>query len=160
MLPRATERIRRRLAGCGHGDRRMVAIISAVLTDGLLAWKPHAPRRSARASTPPMSPSTSLARRRAPVPSITIVTRRRCDFDTSLLPTAPAMTAGGVPSDGAHRDPGAMGLLKLLGMRSAFDKIVTTAVMRQHKPQRVVRDLLGRDQREAGSLDQVPDHRR
>jgi DNA replication protein DnaC len=35
-----------------------------------------------------------------------------------------------------------MGDLKLFGMRSAYDEIVTTAVKRQHEPQRVVSDLL------------------
>jgi DNA replication protein DnaC len=35
-----------------------------------------------------------------------------------------------------------MGELKLYGMRAAFDEIITTAVKRQHEPQRVVGDLL------------------
>jgi DNA replication protein DnaC len=35
-----------------------------------------------------------------------------------------------------------MGDLKLFGMKSAFDEIVTTAVKRQHQPQRVIGDLL------------------
>ena len=35
-----------------------------------------------------------------------------------------------------------MGELKLYGMKSAFDEIITTAVKRQHEPQRVVGDLL------------------
>jgi DNA replication protein DnaC len=36
----------------------------------------------------------------------------------------------------------AMGELKLYGMKSAFDEIITTAVKRQHEPQRIVGDLL------------------
>ena len=36
----------------------------------------------------------------------------------------------------------AMGELKLFGMRGAYDKIVATAVKRQHEPQRVIGDLL------------------
>ena len=32
--------------------------------------------------------------------------------------------------------------LKLYGMRSAYDEIVTTAIKREHEPQRVVGDLL------------------
>src|SRR5579871_4842094 len=32
--------------------------------------------------------------------------------------------------------------LKLFGMKSAFDEIITTAIKRQHEPQRVVGDLL------------------
>src|SRR5271157_2287567 len=35
-----------------------------------------------------------------------------------------------------------MGELKLYGMKSAFDEIITTAVKRQHEPQRIVGDLL------------------
>ena len=35
-----------------------------------------------------------------------------------------------------------MGELKLYGMRAAFDEIITSAVKRQHEPQRVVGDLL------------------
>ena len=37
---------------------------------------------------------------------------------------------------------GLMGELKLYGMRSAFDEIITTAVKRQHEPPRIVGDLL------------------
>jgi hypothetical protein len=35
-----------------------------------------------------------------------------------------------------------MGELKLYGMKAAFDEIMTTAVKRQHEPQRIVSDLL------------------
>lgn len=36
-----------------------------------------------------------------------------------------------------------MGELKLFGMKAAFDQIVTTAVKRQHEPQRVIGDFVG-----------------
>jgi DNA replication protein DnaC len=36
----------------------------------------------------------------------------------------------------------ARGELKLYGMKAAFDEIITTAVKRQHEPQRIVGDLL------------------
>ena len=36
----------------------------------------------------------------------------------------------------------AMGKLKLFGMKAAYDEVLTTAVKRQHEPQRVVGDLL------------------
>ena len=36
----------------------------------------------------------------------------------------------------------AMGDLKLYGMKAAFDEIITTAVKRQHEPQRIIGDLL------------------
>jgi hypothetical protein len=35
-----------------------------------------------------------------------------------------------------------MGELKLYGLKSAFDKIMATAIKRQHEPQRIVGDLL------------------
>ena len=37
VLPAALERVRRKLRGSDDGDRQMVAILSAVLTDGLPA---------------------------------------------------------------------------------------------------------------------------
>jgi DNA replication protein DnaC len=36
----------------------------------------------------------------------------------------------------------AMGELKLYGMKAAFDEVMTTAIKRQHEPQRIVGDLL------------------
>jgi hypothetical protein len=56
VLPAAMERVRRKLASADHGNRQMVDILTAVLTDGLPAL---APRRSRRASIPPTSSSTS-----------------------------------------------------------------------------------------------------
>ncbi|QEW19415.1 DNA replication protein [Marinibacterium anthonyi] len=35
-----------------------------------------------------------------------------------------------------------MGQLKLYGMKAAYEEILTTAVKRQHEPQRVIGDLL------------------
>lgn len=35
-----------------------------------------------------------------------------------------------------------MGQLKLYGMRTAYDEIITTAVKRQHEPQQIIGDLL------------------
>ena len=48
----------------------------------------------------------------------------------------------------------AMGELKLYGMKAAFDEIITTAVKRQHEPQRVVGDLLNAEisEKEARSI--------
>ncbi len=47
-----------------------------------------------------------------------------------------------------------MGELKLYGMKAAFDEIIATAVKRQHKPQRVVGDLLtaGISEKQARSI--------
>src|SRR5206468_12513273 len=35
-----------------------------------------------------------------------------------------------------------MGELQLYGMKAAFDEIMTTAIKRQHEPQRIIGDLL------------------
>ena len=47
-------------------------------------------------------------------------------------------TDGGFP----WRTLEAMGKLKLFGMKAAYDEILTTAIKREHEPQRVVGDLL------------------
>jgi hypothetical protein len=52
------ERVRRKLTGVDDGNRQMVDILNAVLTDGLPAVE-IAPRRSSTASILPMSFSTS-----------------------------------------------------------------------------------------------------
>ena len=67
VLPAAMERVRRKLAGVDDGNRQMVDILTAVLTDGLPAVEAAAPRRSPTASTPPMSSSTSWPASATPV---------------------------------------------------------------------------------------------
>ena len=53
-LPAGLEGVRRRLEGSGDGDRQMVTILSAVLTEGLgPVDAASAPRRSATVSSPP-----------------------------------------------------------------------------------------------------------
>jgi hypothetical protein len=60
-LPAAMERVRRRLAGVDDGNRQMVDILTAVVTDGLS--RPPAPKLSPRTSTPlkTWAPIDSLA---------------------------------------------------------------------------------------------------
>ena len=54
-----------------------------------------------------------------------------------------------------------MGELQLYGMKAAFDEIMTTAVKRQHEPQRIIGDLLTAEINEKqAALDQVPAHHR
>jgi hypothetical protein len=57
VLPAAMERVRRKLAGVDDGNRQMVDILTAVLTDGLLAvesWLASAiPGRPQRSSHRP-----------------------------------------------------------------------------------------------------------
>lgn len=58
VLPAAIERIRRKLASTDNGNRQMVDILTAVLTDGLPAVTACA-KRSVAGSIPPMSCSIS-----------------------------------------------------------------------------------------------------
>ena len=59
VLPAALDRVRRKLAGSDDGDRQMVKILAAVLTDGLPAVEAACLRRCPRASIRPTSSSTS-----------------------------------------------------------------------------------------------------
>jgi hypothetical protein len=97
VLPAALDRIRRKLAGSNDGDRQMVKILAAVLSDGCQRSKRHASRRSPIAFIRPMSFSISwrvnaiLGRRRQSTP------RRRCGCVMRRSPTAPVTTSSGVP---------------------------------------------------------------
>jgi transposase len=74
VLPTALERVRRKLAGSNDGDRQMVAVLAAVLTDGL----PAVEAACAQAMTDGVHSSdviiNILARRRDPGPAVTILT--------------------------------------------------------------------------------------
>ncbi len=133
VLPAAMERVRRKLAGADDGNRQMVDILAAVLTDGLTAVEAacaealthsvHSAERSHPAGHHPHTrradPAPSAARRLCPLrqPQENRLMERTQLFDL-------------------------MGELKLYGMKAAFDEIMATAVKRQHEPQRIVGDLL------------------
>ena len=74
VLPAALERVRRKLAGSDDGDRQMVAILAAVLTDGL----PAVESACAQAMSEGVHSSdvilNILARQRDPGPAATILT--------------------------------------------------------------------------------------
>ena len=74
VLPAALERVRRKLAGSDDGDRQMVAILAAVLTDGL----PAVEFACAQAMSEGVHSSdvilNILARQRDPGPAATILT--------------------------------------------------------------------------------------
>ena len=74
ILPAALERVRRKLAGSDDGDRQMVAILAAVLTDGL----PAVESACAQAMSEGVHSSdvilNILARQRDPGPAATILT--------------------------------------------------------------------------------------
>ena len=62
VLPAAMERIRRKLAGADDGNRQMVDILTAVITDGLPAVEAACAERRPRCPTPPIGLNI-LARR-------------------------------------------------------------------------------------------------
>ena len=74
VLPGAIERIRRKLKGVEDGDRQMVAILSAVLTDGLAAVEAGCAEAIAEGVHSADVILNILARRRDPGPAVTILT--------------------------------------------------------------------------------------
>jgi transposase len=73
-LPAGLERLRRRLKGSDDGDRQMVQILSAVLTDGLAAVEAACAEALAADVHSADVVLNILARRRDPAPSATILT--------------------------------------------------------------------------------------
>lgn len=74
VLPAAMERVRRKLAGTDDGDRQMVDILVAVLTDGLPAVEAACAEALAHGVHSADVILNILARQRDPGPPITIVT--------------------------------------------------------------------------------------
>ena len=74
VLPAATEKIRRKLAGSADGDRQMVKILAAVLEDGLLAVEAACAEVLDQGVHSADVILNILARRRDPGPPLTILT--------------------------------------------------------------------------------------
>jgi len=74
ILPSGLERIRRKLTGPGDGDRQMVAILAAVLSDGLPAVEAACLEALHEGVHSADVVLNILARRREPEPTITIMT--------------------------------------------------------------------------------------
>jgi hypothetical protein len=74
VLPGALERVRRKLAGSNDGDRQMVAILAAVLTDGLPAVEAACARAIGEGVHSSDVILNILARQRDPGPAATILT--------------------------------------------------------------------------------------
>ena len=143
VLPAALDRIRRKLAGSNDGDRQMVKILAAVLSDGLPAVEAACVQALAEAFIRPMSFSTSWrvsairGRRRQSAP------RHRCGCVMRRSPTAPDTINSGARKLMERTEVlDMMSGLKLYGMRSAYDETLATAIKRKHEPQRFVGDLL------------------
>ena len=74
VLPAAIERIRRKLRGSDDGDRQMVAILAAVLTDGLPAVEAACAEALAEGVSSASVILNILARKKDPGPPVTIMT--------------------------------------------------------------------------------------
>ena len=74
LLPAGMERIRRKLTGSADGDRQMVAILAAVLSDGLPAVEAACSEALREATHSADVVLNILARQRDPAPAITILT--------------------------------------------------------------------------------------
>ena len=74
LLPSAMERIRRKLAGSADGDRQMVTILAAVLSDGLTAVEAACAEALREATHSADVVINILARHREPAPPVTILT--------------------------------------------------------------------------------------
>ena len=85
VLPAALERVRRRLAGSNDGDRQMVAILTAVLTDGL----PAVEAACAQATAEGVHSSDVI---------INILTRQRDPGPTAIILTPDSLTLQHVPA--------------------------------------------------------------
>jgi hypothetical protein len=110
VLPTALERVRRKLAGSNDGDRQMVAVLAAVLTDGL----PAVEAACAQAMTDGVHSSdviiNILARRRDPAPAVTVLTPealalRHAPIAAGLLQMGPDTISSGAHDHGARRPP-------------------------------------------------------
>ncbi|ESZ03779.1 transposase [Mesorhizobium sp. L2C085B000] len=114
VLPSAMERVRRRLKSSDDGDRQMVSILAAVLTDGIDAVEAACQEALDQNVCSSAVIINILARRRDPAPAITILTP-----DALRLQHEPLA-------------------LKLYGMRGAYDEVMATGIKRQHEPPRIV----------------------
>ena len=79
VLPAALERVRRKLAGSDDGDRQMVKILAAVLTDGLPAVEAACAQALAEGVHSADVVLNILARRRDPAPAAADPHARRAD---------------------------------------------------------------------------------
>ena len=143
VLPGALERIRRKLAGSDDGDRQMVKLLAAVLTDGMpeveaacaQALERGRPFRRCRSQHSGAAPRSGPSRDHhdAGQPASRSYAGRR------LRPLR-RLEEGQMMERAEVLDM--MGTLKLYGMKAAYDETLAVALKRSHEPQRFVGDLL------------------
>ena len=172
LLPASLERLRRKLQGSDDGDRQMVKVLSAVLTDGLAAVNSACANALADGVHSADVVLNILSRHRDPGPATTILTPTHCGCDTCQSPIALATTACGEFLMERTKILELMSRLKLYGMRAA-GACPRAGVgrpggrsddHRHQAPARTAahgwRSAQRRDRRKAGALDQISaDHR-
>jgi hypothetical protein len=143
-LPPALRARARKLGRVPNGDRQMVDILGAVLTDGLDAVEAACAEALGEGVHSADVILNILARRREPGPPLTIATPEALRLRLGCEPMADCARYDSLRRPTMERSQilDAMGQLKLYGMKAAYDEIITTAVKRQHEPQRIVGDLL------------------
>jgi IstB-like ATP binding protein len=143
VLPAAIERARRKLAGAQDGNRQMVDILNAVLTDGLPAAEAACAEAIAHGVHSADVVLNILVRQRDPAPPANILTPAALTLRHA--PITDCARYGNLRrtiSWNVLKSSTSGVNLKLYGMKAAFDEIMATAVTRQHEPQPIVGDLL------------------
>jgi transposase len=105
VLPAGIERVRRKLAGSNDGDRQMVDILTAVLSDGLPAVEAacaEALREGVHSADVILN---ILARRREPVAPMTIMTPAALRLQHAPIADCARYDSLRRPCDGTLRDP-------------------------------------------------------
>ena len=171
-LPDALGRLRTRLAGHDDGDRQFVKVLAAVLEDGLEAVEAACAEALDCGACSADVVLNILARQRQPAPPADIPTPE--GLQLRHQPVADCRRYDSLREDGrpgwrAHKRATErhdvlemMTALKLAGMRAAYDDILATCTPRgAQAPSPGAADhrrvAAGRDRRQAGTLDQVPD---
>ena len=104
VWPANLERIRRKLAGSDAGDRQMVKVLAAVLSDGLPAVEAACAEALAEGVHSAELILLIPARRREPPPAPSILTRRHRSCGMRQSPTALVTISSGEQPDGADPD--------------------------------------------------------
>ena len=143
LLPASLERVRRKLQGSDDGDRQMVKVLSAVLTDGLAAVEAACAEALADGVHSADVVLNILSRHRDPGPAATILTPDALRL--RHLPIADCARYDSLRRASLMERTDILELmstLKLYGMRAAYDEVMTTGIKRRHEPPRIVGDLL------------------
>jgi hypothetical protein len=162
VLPGAMEKVRRKLKGIDDGDRQMVDILAAVVTEGLTAVEAACAEAILQGVHSADVILNILARRRDPAPPPLLLTSPALRLvHEPVADCARLMTCCGGLDDGACRDPccdGRPQALRHAGSLRRTDGHGRPAAART--PEGGQRSIGRRDQREEGTIRQIPDHRR